>query len=203
VAHDHPEMVASVVTLQTPHHGTPIADIALEVVDDPALQDVLDLLLQIVGQAVYDEVGAETSLAAALGEFSEAGVQAFNAAYPDQPGIYYASVAGRSDYHRGGSDCEVANAPAFISAWNDERDPIDPLFSVTEALLDGGLTNPYPNDGLVRARDAKWGEFLGCIPADHMDQIGQLFGDSPGIGNDWDYLDFFVALVSHIRSKGL
>lgn len=203
VAHDHPEMVASVVSLQTPHGGTPIADIVLEIVSDPALQDLLDLLVQIVGQPLYDEVGSETSLAAAMREFSEDGIAAFEARYPDQPGIYYASVAGRSDRHDGGGDCVVTNPPAFIADWAGERDPIDPLFSVSEALLDGGLGDPYPNDGLVRVRDAKRGEFLGCIPADHMDQIGQLLGDAPGLGNQWDYLTFFVDLVQHLRAQGV
>lgn len=203
VAHDYPDMVASVVTLQTPHGGSPVADIALEIVSDPLLRDLLDLLVQIVGQPLYDEVGAETSLADALREFSKDGVAALNAKYTDQPGIYYASVAGRSDLHDGGGDCAVADAPDFIADWGGERDPIDPLLDISETLLDGGLNDPYPNDGLVRVRDAKWGRFLGCVPADHLDQIGQLFGDGPGIGNHWDYLQFYVALVQHLRERGL
>lgn len=203
VAHDHPEMVASVITLQTPHAGTPVADVALQIIDDPILADLLDLLVQLVGQALYDEVGAETSLAAAMRELSAEGVAALNAKYPDQPGIYYASVAGRSDLHDGGGDCVVADAPAFIADWGGERDPIDPLLDITEALLDGGVGDAYANDGLVRVRDARWGRFLGCVPADHLDQIGQLFGDGPGLGNQWDYLQFYVALIQHLREQGL
>jgi triacylglycerol lipase len=203
VAHDHPELVASVITLQTPHQGTPIADVALELVNDPNLASVLDFFVQAVGAPLYDAVGEQTSLAESLKQFSTPGIAAFNATYSDQLGIYYASVAGRSDYHLGGSACSVQGAPGWISAFDSVLDPIDPLFDLTETILDGGIGNPFPNDGLVRVVDAKWGTFLGCAPADHMDMVGQLLGDEPGLFNDWDYLAFYQSLVGHLREQGL
>ena len=99
VAHDYPNLVASVVTLQTPHFGTPIADIALKVIDDGDLQGVLNFLIQAVGQPLYDQVDNATSLYAPLYDFSSQGIAEFNGKYPDARGIYYASVAGRSDWH--------------------------------------------------------------------------------------------------------
>jgi triacylglycerol lipase len=203
VAHDHPELVAAVLTVQTPHLGTPLADVALEIVDDPNLQEVLDFLLQAAGQALWDELGEQTSLAKSLETLSSPGIEAFNATYTDRPGIYYASVAGRSDLHPGGADCDELVTAPFVAQWQDELDPIDPLFDVTEMLLDGGLADPHPNDGLVRAVDARWGAFLGCVPADHLDAIGHLLGDSPGFGNDFDHLAFYRALVEHLRDQGL
>ena len=203
VAHTRPEMVAAVVTLQTPHYGSPIADIALKIVGNPNLQGILDFLVQTMGAPLYDEIGNATSLYKPLYDFSEEGIAQFNAIYTDQPGIYYASVAGRSDWHNGGLVCNVATAPDFIKAYDNELDPIDPLFDLPEQILDGGLTNPYPNDGLVRVNHAIWGDFLGCVPADHMDIIGQLFGDNPGLGNSFDYLQFYVDLVGLLRDQGL
>ena len=50
--------------------------------------------------------------------------------------------------------------------------------------------------------DAKHGEFLGCLPADHLDMIGQLLGDQPGLFNDWDYLQFYADLIGYIRDQG-
>lgn len=202
VAHDHPDLVASVVTLQTPHFGTPVSDIAMEILDDPNLQDVLDWIVQAIGAPLYDEVGQLTSISAAIAQFSAPEVQAFNTKYVDQPGIWYASIVGRSDHHQGGTAC-ITNAPPFIAAFEGVTDPIDPLFAVTEALIDGGWNDPYPNDGLVRVVDGKWGEFLGCLPADHMDMVGHLFGDHPGGNNHWDYLAFYVDLVAHLRQQGL
>ena len=52
-------------------------------------------------------------------------------------------------------------------------------------------------------KSGRWGEFWGCVPADHLDEIGQLFGDDPGVGNDWKYLDFYTSLVATLRQKGL
>ena len=202
VAHDYPDMVASVLSVATPHHGTPIADIALGLTPHEHLLDVLDMLLELVGQPVWDEFDEETSVAKPLQTFSEEGIAAFNAAYPEQPGVNYASITGRSDRHDGGYPCQAA-APPFVSQWNDELDPIDPLFAVTEMILDGGLGEGHPNDGLVRAEDAEWGDFLGCVPADHIDEVGHLFGDAPGMSNSWRHLDFYLELVSYLRQRGL
>jgi triacylglycerol lipase len=55
----------------------------------------------------------------------------------------------------------------------------------------------------VRVKDARWGEFLGCVPADHLDEVGQLLGDGPGLGNDWDYVAFYDDLVRFLRGEGL
>ncbi len=115
----------------------------------------------------------------------------------------YFSIAGRSDWHLGGAACATAAAPPFIAKWKAELDPVDPLLSVTETYLDGGLLDPYPNDGLVRVKDAQWGTFLGCVPADHLDEIGHLFGDSPGLGNSWRHDEFYAELIAYLRQQGL
>lgn len=36
-----------------------------------------------------------------------------------------------------------------------------------------------PNDGMVAVKDAKWGNFQGCIVADHLDEVGQPSKDGP------------------------
>ena len=69
-------------------------------------------------------------------------------------------------------------------------------------LVVGGVAR-VPNDGLVRVADARWGTFLGCVPADHLDQIGHLFGGPPGLGNGWRWLDFYADLVRFVRAQGL
>jgi triacylglycerol lipase len=51
--------------------------------------------------------------------------------------------------------------------------------------------------------DARWGRFLGCVPADHLDEVGQLRGDSPGFGNDFDHRQLFVDLVRFLRAERL
>ncbi|KYF75406.1 lipase [Sorangium cellulosum] len=202
VAHERPDLVASVVTVATPHLGSKVADIALQLVAHERLQDVLDDLLNAIGAPLYDQIGNETSVFASLDQFSTPGIAEFNARYTDAPGVFYASFGGRTDRAIGGSDCLALDPAPFVAQFDDGLDPVHPLLSLTETILDGGFGESIPNDGLVRARDARWGNFWGCLPADHFDEIGQLFGQSPGEGNTWLYIDFYRAVIERLRQEG-
>jgi triacylglycerol lipase len=200
VAHDRPDLVAAVVTVATPHGGTPVADVALGLLDDPNFAGIVDDLVNAIGAPLYDQVGNETAVSKPLHLFSSPGIAAFNAAYPDAPGVFHASITGRTDHSLGGVACVPDVEPAFMTANASDDDPTDPFFYLTETLIDGD--GSIPNDGLVRVVDARHGEFWGCIPADHLDEVGHLLGDGPGLGNDFDHHAFFVGLVAHLRSLG-
>ena len=202
VAHDHPEWVASVVTVATPHRGSVIADIALGLVVDPHLDAVLDFFVKSTGQSIWDGAGNETALAASAHQLSTAEAAAFNELYPDAAGVPYWSIGGRSNLHVGGLPC-AADMPAFISAWTSTLDPIDPMMVTTGAILSGTELVPAPNDGLVTVESAQWASFLGCVPADHFDEMGQILGDEPGLGNEWDHRQFYADLIAWLRARGL
>ncbi len=201
VAHERPDLVASVTTIATPHRGSPIADVVLGIVSDDRLRELADRLVRLIGAPLWDAAGEETSVFASLRQFSQPGTQDFNTRFPNVPGVPYYSITGRSDRHDGAPDCEVADSPLFISRFRRTLDPIEPLLDIPEQIVDGG-SEDIANDGLVRVRDARWGRFLGCVPADHFDEIGQLFGDGPGSGNDFDHLEFYAALVEWLRAQG-
>ncbi len=200
VAHDYPDKVAAVVSYATPHYGAPVADVLLGLVSDPNAQALVDAMVKVVGAALYDTTGEETSVFKPLRLFSEQGIAQFNADYPDDPSVFYASITGRTDYSLGGQACAPDVAVPFVTALATEVDPTDPLFSLAESITDG--PGYYVNDGLVRAEDARHGEFWGCVPADHVDEVGQILGDGPGLGNDFDHKVFFRDLVAHLRSLG-
>ena len=203
VAHDHPEWVAAVYTIATPHGGTPVSDVLDELVSDPRLRDALNAIASLVYLPLYDGAGATTSVWLGIDQFNTPNMAAFNAAYPDDPGIPYFSIGGRSALNDGGSDCTAPDRPPFIARYDSENDPIDPLLSVTGLILNGGdAFRPIPNDGLVTVPSSRHGVFLGCIPADHLDEIGQLFGDGPGAFNDFDHYQFYRDLVAFIRARG-
>lgn len=201
VANLRPDLVASVVTVATPHNGSRIADVALNLVSDPNAQDALNDLLILIGAPLYDQIGNETNVVLPLKLFSQEGIAAFNKAHPDEADVFYASIAGRTDYELGGAGCNGDVKLPFITDWQGKLDPVDPLLSVFEVILGGGLGTPYPNDGLVRVEDSKRGEFWGCIPADHLDEVGQLLGDSPGLGNAWKHQEFYAAIVAELRKR--
>jgi triacylglycerol lipase len=200
VANLRPDLVASVVTISTPHHGSPVGDVAMKLLADPNAQQVIDELAQLLGGALYDTVGNKTSLTAALQLFSQPGITAFNQSHPDSPGIFYASIAGRSMLRLNGNDCDPDIVTPLVSGWGSTLDPINGLLGVMGLICQG--TDNAINDGLVRARDAKWGEYWGCLPADHLDEIGQLLGQDPGLGNNWKYLDFYTQLIAYMRQRG-
>ena len=199
VAHLRPDLVASVTTVATPHFGSPVADYALLIPGG----GVIDVLVQLFGGPLWGAIDSSTSLIASMEQFSTDGIAVFNEEYTDQPGVEYASIAGRSDNELAAAECATDDAPPFISNWDGVVDPIDPLFAAAEAIVDGGFGSSIPNDGLVRVEDSKWGTFLGCIPADHIDEIGHLFGDGSGGNNAFDHQTFYRNLVGYLRARGL
>ncbi len=202
VASMSPELVATVTTVSTPHRGTPLIDLVLRVTEEPRLRGFVDDLVRLIGAPLYDEIGEETSLFEALRQLSQSGAQAFNEAYPDAPGVRYYSYAGRTDNALARRQCDTDFAPDYIRDVEWVLDPVDPLLALSEALFDGTFWARQPNDGLVTIESAKWGVFLGCIPADHLDEIGQLFGDRPGLLNRWRHRDFYVDAVGYLRREG-
>lgn len=205
VAHTAPELVASVTTVATPHYGTPIADIAIGLAPNPLAASLVDWLTQTLGAPLWDEVGNQTSLYEAMEQMSQPGIAQFNATYTDAPGVLYTSITGRTGLHAGGEACEPTSPPPPLLVFDFEGtlDTTDALFVIPEAILSEGIFSQQPNDALVRAADARWGEFLGCVPADHLDEVGQLLGDGPGLGNDWDHLEFYADLVAYLRDRGM
>jgi len=197
-----PDLVASVITVATPHGGSKVADVVLGLVSDPNAQGAISDLFNLIGAPLYDEVGNETDVMLPLQLFSKPGIEVFNKAHPDSPGVFYASFAGRTDLHIGGDPCDADVALPFVTDWADTMDTTDPLLSLCEGILDGGFGDPYPNDGLVRVVDSKHGQFWGCLPTDHLDEVGQLFADGAGIGNKWNHQAFYAAVVAELRKRG-
>lgn len=202
VAHVRPDLVASVTTIATPHRGTPIADIVLGLVADDRTRDLADALARAIAAPLYDADGEETSVFTSLRQLSTQGVEELERTYWDDRTVPFFSIGGRSDRHSGGSACEAEDAPEFVQRWWLARDPIDALLSLSESMIDGGFGGPDANDGLVRAQDSHIGRFLGCIPADHFDEIGQLLGDGGGFANPFDHRAFYVELVRWLRAQG-
>ncbi|MHB8420856.1 MAG: esterase/lipase family protein [Myxococcales bacterium] len=196
VAHAYPEGVAAVVTIATPHRGTPLADAAVSGTGGAAAFGALE---QIAG--AVDDGGVPEGFLAALQQMSSAGAAQFNQRITDAPGVAYFSIAGRSNLAGAGGDCQ-ADEPGFISRWDAYADPTGPEFLFTGPYLAGNPLDPTPNDGLVDVASTKWGTFLGCVPADHFEEIGQILGQPAGPGNPFAYRDFYRELADWLARRG-
>ncbi len=170
------DRVGAVITLGTPHRGTPFTDIALGLIPGPTEQ-VLVFLLNFLGAAQNQQSDVEASLYT----LSETYMQGeFNVVYVDDPRVQYYSWTGET--------CVAAIGCA---------DAVDPLllFSYETIELFAGA-----NDGLVPESSAIWGEYLGLIPADHIDEIGQIGGLTDP---EYDHVGFFRDNARMLRDKEL
>jgi triacylglycerol lipase len=146
------EHVASLVTVSTPHRGSPVVDTLFA--RSERLRGWAVAFMDFLGRAAYETEAPHVE--EALRELSPVyACEAFNPDHPDDPDVFYASYAGRAGR---GTDL-----------------PIYPPLMVPNRLL---YDAEGVNDGLVAVESAKWGTFLGLLDADHARQIG--FRLAPG-----------------------
>lgn len=158
------DRVGGLITVGTPHYGTPFTDIALGLFPGDS-ELVLAFLLNFLGAAQGQQSDAEASLYTLSETFMQ---EEFNVIYTDDPRVKYWSWQGETCV--AGIGC---------------GDSLDPLLLFSYQTI-AGIAGP--NDGLVPESSAKWGEYLGLVPADHIDEIGQIAGVT---SLDYDHVEFF------------
>ena len=193
-----PDKIAAIVTISSPHLGSEIADVALDRLPGP-IQSALEILLNVFGIVLSGDASQDAK--GAVGQVSAEGMIDWNAKVPNQPGVAYYSLAGRSNDTLGEESCGTTVQPLFVARWNAYKDPINPLLAIPSALLNQ-LAQAPTNDGLVSVAASRWGTFLGCIPADHLDEVCQIAGQAPGNGNAFDCHQFYRELVSWLVVEG-
>lgn len=197
--------VASLSTISTPHHGSPIAD---DILDSTALVSsvILNNFARAVGATYTDRALAENSdLRAALSDLSTANAAAFALQNPNQPGVYYQSWAGLSNVAgisgpHDEQEC-LKDGGALLLNNAGGRDWMDPLLTPLAWFVARGPLL-HPNDGVVAVASARWGRFRGCIPADHLDQIGQIDDLGPDEDSGFDYVAFYRQLAAELAAMG-
>jgi len=163
----------SLITVATPHRGSEVADLALGLIHDSRIT-----------QSLYDDVMAELADLLGLGpaeateqlaSFSTPAMVDWNAQVPDSPDVYYASWSGRS--------CGALE-PACQQQENGEvvNTLLGPSYTLLEMLAGD-------NDGMVPDSSAQWGVYMGALPADHMDEVGQIANSPNG---PFNHLAFYL-----------
>jgi triacylglycerol lipase len=180
------DRIASVVSVGTPHHGTPLADLLTGLMDD----GVVDPYWIDVGADAMTELfglgGSNTSLAAALGSLTTEALSDFNVQYPNHPDVYYASWAGFS-----------CGALDFSCQKDCAGEVVDPLLATSHFIL---WLLGERNDGMSPTDSAIWGDYRGELWADHIDQVG-LWADT---GSDaFNHIDFYLEELRRLAERGL
>jgi triacylglycerol lipase len=187
-------LVASVTTISTPHRGSAIADRILSVTPGFA-DDAINALAGLWARTFTDRDLAEGSdVRAALTGISEKNAPSFNADIQNAPGVYYQSWAGITthlDLHIDDRERDVCEGK--VEDYKGRADHMtNPQMIASAPFVGKGLGNSAkPNDGMVTVESAKWGKFMGCIPADHLDEVGQPSHDGPNTWSRFDHIRFY------------
>lgn len=194
------DRVAGLITVASPHQGTPVADAALGLIPGFSY-DLINVILRALWGGIASAPG-DAKVQASLRQLSRDHMQkVFNPANPDDRRVKYYSVAGRSSGR-------VADAECAGATWgNSSRiDLLDPLLAVAVpafALTSPNPLIPVPNDGLVTVASSRWGTFLGCVPADHLDEVGQIGHLLPDLISGFDHRDLYRRLAQTLHKDGL
>ena len=192
------DRVASVTTLSTPHRGSAVADVALGLMPGP-LDAVVNALASAWGRS-YSDVANDSHVRAAMEAISEEGTAAFNLEVKDASGVKYLSWAGVSSVlglanTKDQAACgKLLRHPGTSDRMHATLLPMAPFTAHGTRLL--------PNDGMVTVESAKWGEFQGCFPADHLDEVGQPRHDGPDAHTGFDHLRFYRNLAFDLAARG-
>ena len=184
------DRVASLTTISTPHRGTRVADALLGLTDGP-VDGLLDGFVSAFTGVVWGPPQEDPNLRAAMESCSRPAMESFNEAHPNDARVAYYSFAGFSGVTANGRpECEGSELSI-----PRRGDVMAPEFLASFLFLGGART---ANDGLVPVSSARWGRFRGCVPADHLDQIGQL----GGLVDTFDYRRFYRQHADFLAGEG-
>ena len=206
--------VASITTVGTAHRGTPIADAALGLLPRATARDASEALATWIGEWFGPErLATDAELRASLIALSEANAPSFNARIVDAPGIHYQSWAGVSRPY--GEAPEDLDAIATACAPDGELPTLAPEVGpdalgvdyMATPLVAGadyvGEEDERPHDGLCPIDSARWGLFRGCVPADHMEQLGQQRLPDVNVRTGFDVARFYAAVAADLAGRGM
>jgi triacylglycerol lipase len=193
------DRVASLTTISSPHRGTQVADVALRLLPGRA-DDAINALASAWGRT-YSTVANDSNVRDALTALAEASAPAFNASHPDDPRVYYQSWAGVSSVAGVPGPYDRSACEGKLLRQGTRADVMDATLTPMAALTAHGLAL-RPNDGMATVESAKWGNFRGCFPADHLDEVGQPRRAGMDRRTGFDHLRFYRSVAFDLAARG-
>jgi triacylglycerol lipase len=191
------DRVASLTTISSAHGGSPLADLIVNHTST-AFDDALDALLGLVG-AKFSDVAGNSHFRAGFESITVANAPSFNAHHPDDPRVFYQSWAGVAGLF--GSIDARDDIACEGKRFGDKRvnGVVHPALAAMALAMRG-----QSQDALVPVEHAKHGVFRGCIPTDHLAEIGGSESDpemAPHSG--FDHVRFYRLMAYELAGKGL
>ncbi len=168
-----PDMIASVTTLNTPHKGSPLADVATGIAPAGTLQGVaFDVFANTVGDLVNllsNNKKSQSDIRAMLAEFNKNGAAANNSKFPT--GIPTTSCgAGPETASIAGNTVRMYSMSGTWKLTN-VLDISDPLFGITSLAISES------NDGVTGRCSSHFGKVLkDNYMTNHLDVTNQILG---------------------------
>lgn len=194
------DRVASLTTISTPHRGSNIADVLLKIIPDD-VNKAVSAMASVWGKTFTDAELAEGSdLRAALRGISEKETrEVFNPLVKDDARVTYLSYAGVSNIVGIPNPKDNEACEGKLQTRLGIRDGMDPTLVAAAPFVAHG-TEFRPNDGMVTVESAKWGKFMGCIPGDHLDEVGQV-KDSRHPLTGFFHIEFYRKIASSLDAE--
>lgn len=198
------DRVATVTTIATPHEGTVLADIILDL-PEGSLEPATGLLNSLIflledPEVLPREEGRPVPWPAsmwAVGQtMSHDAMRRFNQRHRMPGHIPLFSVAGYSDLFYPPPVCRRGLWPS-----TRRRDLMQPaLLLLSMAASGGDPERPVAHDGVVATESAAVGTLLGCVPADHMQQVGWWPSPLPDPVSGYDRFALFDRIIDNLMS---
>lgn len=170
-----PDLVASLTTMNTPHTGSPVADLMTDNLPPESVQGVMfEVVANGVGNLVNllsDNKKDESDIYGMLGEFNQEGAAAFNAAYP--LGVpTEACGTGPAQVTIDGHDINLYSWGG-VKVFTNPLDISDPLFATAGLAFD----KEVENDGIVGKCANHFGKVLrDNYTMNHIDVNNHVLG---------------------------
>lgn len=187
------DRVATLVTIATPHRGSPVADLALDSSDKITAFGVTDRAATAISRYWGLPDITEESARTALRDLTVERAREFNRANPDAVGVTYESWAGLSNPFASARPSDEKLCNVSDNFLPEERHRL-PGRLLAPAVVAGGWFENVANDGVVPVASARWTGFSGCILSDHI-SITQTQTET------FNSTSFFRAMVDRLNEN--
>ncbi|MCP4498945.1 MAG: hypothetical protein GY822_03135 [Deltaproteobacteria bacterium] len=157
------KLVFSLTTISSPHHGLDVPAFAKEIPEPIYAFFAMPLALGL--DWIRGLPATSTQIQETLQLMSKDRMTAFNKKHPAPNDVFIFTIAGLT---------WASNSPQCAGPWGRPTVIDAPMLALLPSFLVIRGSAPFEaNDGVIPVWSARFAHFLGCLPADHSDELNQ------------------------------